>query len=126
MNIRPKKLTDDEFVEHIRRQTSASRKIAGAMSALLTLLLSALLYFVPRYIYSFRDMAPDAFAYDRGFAFGVFIGATAAITFIFLIFHLIQSLTITFGPPFFRIHRLLLKYYDIAMQHRTNTEPNDA
>ena len=126
MNFRRQKLTDDEFVERIRRQMPANRKVAAVMSALYGIMLAALLYYVPRYAYSFRDMAPDTSAYDRGFAFGLFLGASAAAMFVFLIWHLIHSLIMALGPSFFRIHRLLLRYHDIALQHRPETKTHDA
>ena len=126
MNFRRQKETDDEFVERIRRQMPTNRKVALTMSAIYGIVLVALLYYVPRYIYSFRDMAPDTSAYDRGFAFGLILGASAAASCVFLIWHLIHSLIMAFGPSFFRIHRLLLRYHDIASQHGPETKTNDA
>ncbi len=120
-----RKLTDDEFVERLRRQMPASRKLATVMSALYGFMLVALLFYAPRYIYSFRDLAPDASAYDRGFTLGLFLGATAAGSCVLVIWHLIHSLIIAFGPDFFRIHRLLLRYYDIASEPRPGTTTND-
>jgi hypothetical protein len=122
LKFRASKLTDDEFVERIRRQTPANRKILAGMSALYGVMLVTMLCYVPRYIHSFRDVAPDASAYDRGFALGIFLGATLGGSFIVLTWHLVHSLIMAFGPQFFRIHRLLLKYYDAAAS--TNTSRN--
>jgi hypothetical protein len=88
------------------------------MSALYGVMLVAMVSYVARYVHSFRDMAPDASAYDRGFAIGIFLGATLGGSFIVLAWNLVHSLIMAFGPQFFRIHRLLLKYYDAAA--RTN------
>jgi hypothetical protein len=126
LNILRSRLSDDEFVERIRRHTPTTRKVAVVMSIAYGLVLAALLYYVPRYVHRFRNMAPDAPAYDQGFALGVFVGSSAAGALIFLIWHLIHSLIIAFGPKFFRIHRLLLKYYDLATQRPTSAQLNDA
>jgi len=123
MNFRASKLTDDEFVERIRRQTPVNRKVAAGLSALYGVMLVAILCGA-RYIFAFRDMAPDASAYDRGFALGVFLGATVGGFIIVLAWHLVHSLIMAFGPQFFRIHRLLLKYYDAASKAPTESKTN--
>ena len=108
------KLTDDEFVERIRRQIPTNRKLLSVMSALYGVMLVAVLVYVPRYVQSFRQLAPDASAYEWGFKLGLFLGATAGGVAIVLIWHLVHSLIMLFGPSVFRVHRLLVKYHDLA------------
>jgi hypothetical protein len=119
-------LSDQEFVERIRRHTPANRKAATALSGLYGTILLALLYFIPRYVKALGHLAPDATAYDHGFALGVFVGATAAVATIFLIWHLIHSLTIAFGSEWDRPLRLLVKYYDLALRDRAPASSKDA
>ena len=108
------KQTDDEFVESIRRQMPASRKLLIGMIALYGAMLVALLVYIPRYVHSFRQLAPDASAYEWGFKLRLFIGATAGGAAIGLIWHFVHSLMMLFGPSVFRVHRLLVKYHDLA------------
>ena len=108
------KLTDDEFIERIRRTIPTNRKLAIGMSVCYAVMLTAVLVYAPRYFQSFRQLAPDANAYEIGFRFGLFLGATVGGATIALIWQLVHSLITAFGPSVFRIPRLLLKYYDFA------------
>src|SRR4030095_11525078 len=112
LKFRQKTSSDGEFVEDLRRQMLNHRKVAVGLSVLYGALLIGWLYFVVRHFQSFRDLAPDSSAYERGFAFGIVLGAALGSSFIFLLWQLLQSITIAIGTNFFRLHRLLFKYYD--------------
>jgi hypothetical protein len=117
--------SDEEFVERIRRQVPANRKVGAILSGLYGILLIGVLYFAARYVRSIGAMSPDSSAYDQGFALGILFGSILGASVIFLVRQLIDSLIMAFGPQIFRIHRLLLKYHDAARKAPVEAEPDE-
>ena len=94
---------------------NASRKTAVFLTVLYGAMLVAMLFFVAPVLHGFRSFALDSGAFDRGFGLGLFAGAGIGFV-VMLCKLLVDSVVIACGPSFFRIHRLLFKYYDLHLE----------
>ena len=103
-------MTDDEFVEHIRRQMSASRfwpRIWLAVWGVLFVGFSISFFW---FVSDLKRIFPmNGSAYNAGFA----LGTTMGLFFISTASKFIHALVTAFLPKF-RLHQLLVKYYDDA------------
>ncbi len=107
-------LTDDEFVAQIRHQPRTARRVAKCLSVLYSAFIITLCLFIRRSYHSFYGSGDDPQPYQRGFGLGLVLGAFQGFALFSAIWHLVDSLMTAFGPHRFRMHRLLIKYYDLA------------
>lgn len=109
--FRRRTLTDDEFVERLRHMERKSRKPAIFFSIVLSVIAVCLL----KLAYSgYTSFANESDSSRGGYKLGLFIGGAIGYFFVTSIMSLVNALITAFAPGPFRIHRLLIKYYDLA------------
>lgn len=102
-------MTDDEFVERIRRQTQRTRTGLKIFAVVLGMIWMGLAGFIFWQMQKIKGAMVDGSAYHLG----LFLGATWGGMFIFGFSALLNACTLAFLPRL-RQHRLLVKYYDAA------------
>jgi len=68
------KLTDDEFVEKIRKQLNSSRKVGIFLSVLYVAAFVVFCILVQRLIEAFRDLSQHSESFNTGLAGGFVVG----------------------------------------------------
>lgn len=104
-------MTDDEFVERIRRQMSRSRTWPRIWLTVWGMLFVGFSIFFFWAVSDVKRTLVNGSAYNLGF----FLGATMGCLFIFALSNFFHALTAAFFPHF-RLHQLLVKYYDDAVR----------
>jgi hypothetical protein len=114
---RKKELTDDEYVEKLKRQMRqmrVSRKVAVFTCAVLGICLVAVCVLGTILANRFFDSMKAPSFFEHGFRVGLAIGIFAGWFFMMLVGQFAIHFWMAFGPNFFRLHRLLFKYHDLA------------
>jgi hypothetical protein len=110
-------VTDDEFVERLRRQMSFFRKFAIVECVGCGIVMLAMVYFGVSF---WRKMVifSDSEAASSGYRFGLMIGGTFGLFWVLFLWRFMASLSMALGPNYFRLHRLLFKYHDVVSKLR--------
>jgi|GEM_PF-6555748 len=102
-------MTDEEFVERIRHRMSRSRTWPRIWLAVWGMLFVGFSIFFFWAVSDLKRTLVNGSAYNMGF----FLGAMMGCFFIFALSKFLHALTAA-SFPHFRLHQLLVKYYDDA------------
>jgi hypothetical protein len=121
-NFKKQKLTDDEFVERIRKQLNSSRKFGVIIGAINVVALVVFCIFANKFINFFRDLSPrDSHSFNAGLVGGFGVGLFLAFTLFKFVRGVVDSVMMYVGVHYSRTSRLLITYYDLARRTDGNT-----
>src|SRR3954453_19681652 len=111
--------TDDELVERIRRNLVQFRKVGRVFTVLFGAGLVATLFFVWWLWHAFQHTFKSPAHFTRDYTIGIALGFVVGAMLLTMLFQFVHSLSMWLGSGFLRIHRLLVKYYDMHKQPKT-------
>jgi hypothetical protein len=116
LKSKKQKLTDDEYVEKIRRQLNSSRKAGIYIGIGYIVALVLFLIFAQELIEMGQKAYPHSRFYYSGLAAGLITGMILAFLFYRCIKALVDAVMMVAGTHFSQTSRLLVVYYDLARE----------
>jgi len=114
IRFRNKPISDEEYVEKLKRNIARSRKWGIVLSCLYIVLFIVALIMLQGFIHSVGNGLLKSSSFDSGWKLGIALGFGLGMMLFSVSKHLMDAIMMASGVYFSRMPRLLVRYYDLA------------